>query len=802
MFCFRPYVKDKFLQEIEKECVSLCSLNTPSLLRQVKPSDLLSTDLQDIANEWKDRAELLYSVLCSICDTQKKNDFPVNAMVTAGSIMLKCRNKHMSRWHHCLALMLDFGGAKNKTISAMNACGLSVTPHTMNEKKKDMEVWHDSLVESTLINRKETLLAKALLDTLMLPLPIYSVNESTTDIIMWLLKVKASPCSPCSISNNILLEPSSTSYEIYGDNLDHTIHTYHRTKENKGKDIHWFLMLYAEQRVKSPPHLNHSRPRRDILSVSNDNFLPDTDAIQSLRQSFIFHVMETIVKYVPGLQKIAIPKYIPHPHLTEMSRKCPYDVLDLLDKSENKMEDMIDILNSIHKLVPTLPSDKQNVVERIVFGGDQLTNERAYAAQISMVNVQNEAERLQGVIHRPEGLHLCMNFCKYITEIFNSSSSAADPGTLYNLSVLVDRSRDMGLDMTTSYSASLNFVKDALAAHIVAAAFDILDINSLDQEPPVKITDMLTDCESVQREFVEDLAVKIVDEYVLDNLQNNQAAHMTEVVAQQQTFNTLDSNGRFVCPFSDCSKTYTSNGWLKSHLRKVHAVNVELSAPRVRPHNTSDYDGKVNYASAFMKAALLLRDTVDAYSMGDGDRVFRNLKFLFLHFDHGHHIKYKLWTWRMLAYDQALLSEAEAYTYHWNIAINLSGGIRHCIPNDQLVELNVHKMKEAMRCMGANVTYDATRRTSKCVHAISKLTDSLARPVSGKHTHASTACDVSSMVNCLIKHCIFKKQPGREHATYPSFPSDLLQNVDMVALCRWIDGWKKRTYGEMQLAST
>ena len=173
-------------------------------------------------------------------------------------------------------------------------------------------------------------------------------------------------------------------------------------------------MLYAEQPVKSPPHINHSRPRRDILSVSNENFLPDTDAIQSLRQSFIFHVMGKIVKYVPGLQKIAIPKYIPHPHLTEMSRKCPYDVLDLLDKSENKMEDMIDILNSIHKLVATLPSDKQNVVERIVFGGDQLTNERAYAAQISMVNVQNEAERLQGVIHRSEGLHLCMNFCKYI----------------------------------------------------------------------------------------------------------------------------------------------------------------------------------------------------------------------------------------------------------------------------------------------------------------------------------------------------------------------------------------------------
>ena len=36
-------------------------------------------------------------------------------------------------------------------------------------------------------------------------------------------------------------------------------------------------------------------------------------------------------------------------------KKCHYDVLDLLDESENKMEDMIDILNSIHHLVPDPP---------------------------------------------------------------------------------------------------------------------------------------------------------------------------------------------------------------------------------------------------------------------------------------------------------------------------------------------------------------------------------------------------------------------------------------------------------------
>ena len=80
-----------------------------------------------------------------------------------------------------------------------------------------------------------------------------------------------------------------------------------------------------------------------------------------------------------------------------------------------------------------------------------------------------------------------------------------------------------------------------------------------------------------------------------------------------------------------------------------------------------------------MKVALLCRELHDAYKMGDGSRVFRDIKFLMLHFDRGHNIKYRLWMFRMLAYDLALLSEHERFIYRNNLAINMVGGYRNCI---------------------------------------------------------------------------------------------------------------------------
>ena len=75
-------------------------------------------------------------------------------------------------------------------------------------------------------------------------------------------------------------------------------------------------------------------------------------------------------------------------------------------------------------------------------------------------------------------------------------------------------------------------------------------------------------------------------------------------------------------------------------MRKAQNIDIQIVALSCQ-HSDEVYDGKLNYSSAFMKVSLLYRDIVDAYKMGDGSRVFHNIKFIMLHFDRGHHIKYR-----------------------------------------------------------------------------------------------------------------------------------------------------------------
>lgn len=47
-----------------------------------------------------------------------------------------------------------------------------------------------------------------------------------------------------------------------------------------------------------------------------------------------------------------------------------------------------------------------------------LVSERAYSAQLAMMNGRSEFDQLAGVIHRPEGLHRMMNLCLVIAKKF------------------------------------------------------------------------------------------------------------------------------------------------------------------------------------------------------------------------------------------------------------------------------------------------------------------------------------------------------------------------------------------------
>ena len=153
-------------------------------------------------------------------------------------------------------------------------------------------------------------------------------------------------------------------------------------------------------------------PLVDISTVENSLLIPNFDDCALLSKNFIYHIMQVLVKYVDCLKKYSacIPKFIFHPHIDDSALRSDFAILNLLDKSENKSEDMISILEFIHEnYIPHTDDDDPLVIKRKVFGGDVLTNERAYSAQQAMMNGATDYDRLTGVIHRPEGLHRMMN---------------------------------------------------------------------------------------------------------------------------------------------------------------------------------------------------------------------------------------------------------------------------------------------------------------------------------------------------------------------------------------------------------
>ncbi|OWF42987.1 hypothetical protein KP79_PYT23899 [Mizuhopecten yessoensis] len=294
----------------------------------------------------------------------------------------------------------------------------------------------------------------------------------------------------------------------------------------------------------------------------------------------------------------------------ETTEKSDFVILDLLDKSENKSEDMISILELIHEhYIPKTEEDDPSVIKK-----------------------------------------------KFIYQMFYKNNSAAETGTLY--------------------------------------------LTSVDPMRLFRSTD-------------------------LPSIAEKSSALDTQMTQINDMFN--NEQKRYVCEV--CDRKYKTIIGIKTHLKKEHDWAIENDDT-----NSPMQDHIAVYRASFMKCALLLRNTNDAYKMGDGTRILDNANFQMLLSHVGKHTKYQLWLFRFMAYCLSLLTPRQAYEYIWNCTANIHGNRGHNIRNDNLVEILVQAIKKKVYAQGANATYSSVGNAALTLQVQEEITTNVQKECEKKRS--------------------------------------------------------------------
>jgi uncharacterized C2H2 Zn-finger protein len=328
------------------------------------------------------------------------------------------------------------------------------------------------------------------------------------------------------------------------------------------------------------------------------------------------------------------------------------------------------------------------------------------------------------------------------------------------------------------------FIEDVTDGYIIAALLDLMDMETVDSSPKkVPLFSLMDDDTKVQ--YVLDLSSQVLQAYDVcryDELQDIRE-NMEALDSDHQKLLLLKHDDRsFKCP--QCDKAYERAAWLRKHLQKkhdwtFHRSKLELSSKSAKKEIT-------NPIRTFLFMSLLYRDTCDSYRLGDGDRIVLNAKLEWLYASTVNHIKYKLWLWRMLAYIIFVLDPKEAFEYKWNMTVNLMGGIENNIPNDNCVEIQVHKIKHALNAQGPNKSFDSAKTicmTSQVVDGIKQNVMKSSR--TQRSNRSRSVVDKSKDIVTIAK--ALRKNGYASDIKWESFQNfrDPLSCMDLIKLNEW-----------------
>ncbi|KAK3082515.1 hypothetical protein FSP39_020178 [Pinctada imbricata] len=375
---------DVVKRKIQGEASEICKQRN-AIFKVCDNKDLKNFDVRKCTESLEETAPYLYQVLSSVAGKKAHT-------ITAFSTLMYGRNMKNSILQYITGLTVDSCGITKEGLQVLHDLGVSVSPRSILRKKNELVLEQEEKIKQTVtayVKQRE----KAVVTEAELHAEVRQHDEAT-----------------CTIPIDENVYPP---IEMLGDNLDITITPSKITSDAQRKSLHWFLVMMKQKKITVEDFNSMQvREQRDIMTLPKENWLANLHQTGSLIDNMVHSIIHVLVKYIEFLKplKCDIPLYIPHEFIEKTQTKSVFLNCELIEASENSASGMISIMERVHDLAVPHTRQENKVIERIVFGGDVLTNERAFTAQQNMQLNKSEVDRFAGIIHRPEGLHRQMNF--------------------------------------------------------------------------------------------------------------------------------------------------------------------------------------------------------------------------------------------------------------------------------------------------------------------------------------------------------------------------------------------------------
>lgn len=203
-----------------------------------------------------------------------------------------------------------------------------------------------------------------------------------------------------------------------------------------------------------------------------------------------------------------------------------------------------------------------------------------------------------------------------------------------------------------------------------------------------------------------------------------------------------------------------------------------------------------------MTLGLLYEEFVDAVREGDGSRIMRCWRYLFLVFKENGRSNYSTEAFTLLAQHTFLLSPRQSQQLMQSRFVNVHGKPGRNISCDLHMEHLNRLLKTCISTLGANKTPAAIVRLGKCIGPMSAILDAFdyehdVKRDPGSHKRAKIDKDLKLLTNELYtKTHVFAHSPGRKHSAFPNVEKSLLTGGDKANLRSWMkEKWRKLVIG-------